>query len=318
MDKEPEDERVRITLEHYSRFPFPSTIRTQLPDWLPRRMRNWLIKPKGKRYERALAQLVPPEKRATGRLLDAGCGTGEITVTVATRQRWGEIMGIDLTPRSLEIAEQYAKSQDVKVEFRRSNLLDASTLPEGPFTAITCLGVVHHLPNPAEGLANLAGLLAEDGVMLLYFYGRLGRVGYCRRQELVSLLAPDEENLDARFQAVKQLGFLRKPPGGVRGLVLRSLGVKADEMVYSRAMDDYANANEKQYSATELVDLLAEAGLEVVRWFRGIPERASDMLPKDVAARIESLPERERLHAMDLALSPAQYTVGVRRIQPKV
>ena len=44
----------------------------------------------------------------------------------------------------------------------------------------------------------------------------------------------------------------------------------------------------------------------------GGPARAADVFPPDVAARVEALPEPERLQALDLVCQPASFVVGAR------
>lgn len=55
------------------------------------------------------------------------------------------------------------------------------------FDKVVCTGVLHHLPDPDEGLRALQDVLNPDGVMHLMVYAAYGRSGvymlqeYCRR-----------------------------------------------------------------------------------------------------------------------------------------
>ncbi len=310
------DASVRATLAHYSRYPYPYSLAVQLPRWLPRFVRRWLVSPKGGRIVRYLDRLVPAERRARGRLLDAGCGTGEVVTTIATAQRWRAVTAIDLTPRSLQLAEQFARSFGAEVTFRQANLCDAATLPRdaGPFDVITSLGVLHYLPDPAVGLANLRDLLAPDGVMLLYFYGTPGRRELLRRQQVLSLLCPDARDLDAKLQVANRLGWGgMEKQRGPRALLTRLLGGSPEAAAASRAMDDLAQSEEQTYTARELVLLLRRAELRVTRWLRGHPASAHEVLPPDLAQRVEALPELERLDALDLLCTPGAFVVAAQR-----
>ncbi len=59
----------------------------------------------------------------TGALLDAGCGTGEHAMLAA--RRGAEALGIDVSPRAIEIARRKASERGVETSFR---VLDARRL----------------------------------------------------------------------------------------------------------------------------------------------------------------------------------------------
>ena len=48
---------------------------------------------------------------------------------------------------------------------------------DGSFDFVSCLGVLHHLEDPAAGFHELARLLAPGGTMLLYLYSRPTALG---------------------------------------------------------------------------------------------------------------------------------------------
>ncbi len=58
----------------------------------------------------------------------------------------------------------------------------------GKFDYIDCCGVLHHLPDPAAGLAILRGALNDDGGIGLMVYGAFGRTGVYHLQEALRLL----------------------------------------------------------------------------------------------------------------------------------
>ena len=79
---------------------------------------------------------LPPE----GHILDAGCGPGRYTVTLA--KRGYTLTGLDLTPHLLEIAREQAEKAGVTdlVKLQEGSVEDLSTFEDGTFDAVMCLG----------------------------------------------------------------------------------------------------------------------------------------------------------------------------------
>jgi ubiquinone/menaquinone biosynthesis C-methylase UbiE len=100
---------------------------------------------------------VAPYRRLTGsefapqRALDFGCGVGRMTF--AMRNYAGEVVGVDVAPRMLDVAREQALARNVtNVEFR-------STLPDEPVDWVASMIVLQHIP-PARGHAILEQLVA--------------------------------------------------------------------------------------------------------------------------------------------------------------
>ena len=83
----------------------------------------------------------------TGSLLDAGCGTGEHTILAA---RYGaRALGIDVSPRAIEIARRKTAESGVDTSFRVLNALHLVTLGEA-FDTIIDSGLFHAFDNAAR------------------------------------------------------------------------------------------------------------------------------------------------------------------------
>ena len=81
-----------------------------------------------------------------------------------------------------------AADPGVRVRLVRGSLLDLSSLELGRFDYVNCVGVTHHLPDPAAALRGLAKhALAPGGGLGLMVYGTLGRGGVYETQALKSL-----------------------------------------------------------------------------------------------------------------------------------
>jgi trans-aconitate 2-methyltransferase len=84
-----------------------------------------------------LVGLVDPPP-AGGRVVDLGCGTGEITATLVERWRPGEVVGIDSSPAML--AEAAPRAGGV-LRFERGDLADPAV--EGRFDVIVSNAALH-------------------------------------------------------------------------------------------------------------------------------------------------------------------------------
>jgi 2-polyprenyl-3-methyl-5-hydroxy-6-metoxy-1,4-benzoquinol methylase len=112
-------------------------------------------------YRRALDSFGPLFADGSGRrLLDYGCGVG-LFLQVA-RERGFDAFGVDLAPDAVQ-------------EARRRGLAawlgapeDVPEIAAGDFDVVTLWSVLAHLPRPVADLSRLRGLLAHDGVLLVY------------------------------------------------------------------------------------------------------------------------------------------------------
>lgn len=99
--------------------------------------------------------------------LDAGCGKGRYTFFTA--HHLGQLVAMDGS-LAVEAAVRNLRSIN-NVTIVRSDLRSAPFAPES-FDFISCLGVLHHLAEPEEGLKKLVDLLVPGGLMLIYVYSR--------------------------------------------------------------------------------------------------------------------------------------------------
>jgi|SRR5579875_302786 len=97
---------------------------------------------------------------------DAGCGSGRWAPLVA--KRVGHLHCIDAAPAALAVARQrLATFPNVTI---REAALDAMPLGDNSMDFGYSLGVLHHLPDPAAGLAACVAKLKPGAPMLVYIY----------------------------------------------------------------------------------------------------------------------------------------------------
>lgn len=111
-------------------------------------------------------------------VLEAGCGVGSQTVTLARRSPDTAFTAIDVSAASVAEARRRAADAGLaNVEFRQGDIFD---LPFGPgsFDHVFACFVLEHLPRPLEALAALRTLLRPGGTITViegdhgsaYFY----------------------------------------------------------------------------------------------------------------------------------------------------
>ena len=122
----------------------------------------------GRSLERYLRE-NPLPLPAGARVLDAGCGTGLLTLAfLRVHERPADIASIDLSLRSLQTARRAAdklpKGPRRRVAFAQSNAL-ALPFADETFDLVLTSGVLEYLPL-REGLGELARVLAPGGHLL--------------------------------------------------------------------------------------------------------------------------------------------------------
>jgi len=144
------------------------------------------------------------------RALVAGGGSGDATVMLAQQMasagRAGDVTWLDRSAAARRVAEARVAARKLgNVIFQEASLLDLSGSGLGPYDYIDCCGVLHHLPDPLEGLKVLVSVLAPGGGLGLMVYAPHGRTGVYMAQDALRLLAPPSEAPAARVEVAKRL-----------------------------------------------------------------------------------------------------------------
>jgi ubiquinone/menaquinone biosynthesis C-methylase UbiE len=121
-------------------------------------------------HGQAALTLFPPERGA--RVLDVGCGFGDMTQVLADRVGpEGEVLGVDVSPRFVETARE--ESEGAGVTNARFLVADVQTDPlGGPYDiAFSRFGTMF-FANPVAALRNVRGALAPDGRLVMVVWRR--------------------------------------------------------------------------------------------------------------------------------------------------
>ncbi len=124
-----------------------------------------------RQFQRQVAQgefaLNPFELEALphlrGRLLDFGCGLGNLSLEAA--RRGCRVVSVDGSPTAVERIRRAAAAEELPVEAVRAEL--AEYRPEGEFDSVAAIGILMFFPEPRahELLARLQAAVKPGGVL---------------------------------------------------------------------------------------------------------------------------------------------------------
>lgn len=248
------------------------------------------------------------------KILDAGCGTGFSTMKLAQQNPGAEIIGIDISSKSLEIASLRVKKishlldPNTKITLLKMDLLNLDSLKE-KFDFIVSTGVIHHLSDPQKGLKNLVKKLKDDGIIHLLLYAKYPRHYINLTQRAIKILQLNQNDLQEGLKIGREfINFL--PEDHPLKIDYKKHLEKFSENIsiessYSDSyfIDTYLNVNETSYTIDEIFDLLERTNLkfccfkdefhwDILKYFESNPlllERVKKLSSKDKYKLIELL-----------------------------
>jgi SAM-dependent methyltransferase len=163
------------------------------------------------------------------------------------------------------------------------------------FDFIDTSGVLHHLPNPAEGLKALKQVLRPEGVIFIMLYGQYGRTGVYMMQHLFNLLGLQQEEGDVQL-AKEALSSLKSDH------MLHSYLTMAPVTYDADLVDTFLHPQDRPYTVKDCLELVSESGLVFQGWHENYFYYPEGQVPGETAFynRVQSLPEQEIWQAMEL------------------
>ncbi len=169
------DTRVDAVRRFYEHAPFPG--------YPPRDSLAWLrARAERSEFARLLDRAIPGDAR----ILDGGCGTGQMSLYLARADR--VVIGADLTRASLQLGAAAARRYGLEgVQFIETDLHNPG-LRAGSFDVVYSSGVLHHTPDPRASFARIAQLARPGGMIVLGLYNAFARIPL-RLRRLVARLS---------------------------------------------------------------------------------------------------------------------------------
>lgn len=248
------------------------------------------------------------------RVLEVGCGSGYVSRHLV--ERGNQVVGIDIDPEAVAAARQVLD----EVHCCDLDVVDASSLVRGPFDVIILADVLEHVRHPDRVLADLLGLLTDDGRVLLSIPNvahvdvrLMLLLGEWRYQPL-GLLDDSHLRWFTRRSVSELLCTAGLEPVAVRRTLAGAFGTEI-ELDRSRIPDDLVAALLADPEATTF-QFVIEAARRGGDWSLLEPHQdAAPVLPDSGALRADRDAARSELAATGASLADAQRTVDELRVE---
>ena len=212
------------------------------------------------RAERSeFARLLDAAIPAGARVLEIGCGTGQMSLYLANAGR--RVIGADMTRASLQLGAAAARRFGVTgVQFVETDL-QRPGLRKGAFDVVYTSGVLHHTPDPRRSFETILPLLAPGGIIVLGLYNAFARLPLRLRRVIARLsgyrwIPFDPVLRDRRNEPARRQAWLR---------------------------DQYRHPEEHRHTAAEVRGWFTDNGVEYLRTYPSLMmgEKIEDLFSAD-------------------------------------
>lgn len=292
--------------QQFDNAPYP---RTPLEEF-PKNPRTIYIHSLVTAYYRRNQKVITPAGKV---ILDAGCGTGYKSLELAIANPGAKIVGIDLSPTSVDLARKRLQYHNIEnVEFHAIALEDLPSLGM-QFDYINNDEVLYLLPDPIAGLKAMKEVLKPEGIIRTNFHSSVQRVVYHRAQKLFKQLGfmqgtePEEE-----VKLVRETMHCLKDDVFMKMYGWSSNLENSDEAVLANYLLD----GDKGWTILELFEAIDDAGLELIsmvnwrEWDLLSLFDKVDELPMSVMMSLSEQSIPEQLHLYEL-LNPRHRLLDV-------
>ncbi|HEX9664819.1 MAG TPA: class I SAM-dependent methyltransferase [Patescibacteria group bacterium] len=121
--------------------------------------------PYQKLLQRVIRAIGPPDQ--TLKILDAGCGTGNLEMFINQQAINAAIIGVDSTPAMLAIARKKNRASRKNCRFQPADLNQTLPFEDSAFDVVVAINVLYALAQPLESLKEFWRILRPEGRLII-------------------------------------------------------------------------------------------------------------------------------------------------------
>ncbi len=261
---------------------------------------NWVTA-----YYRRNQAIAPPDPID---ILDVGCGSGYKTLTLALANPTARVLGVDLSPVSIDLAQKrldYHQLGD-RTAFQVLAMADLPELAAAgqSFDYINCDELLYLQPDPADGLRAMQAVLKPHGIIRANLHSFYQRIDYFKAQEMAQMLGLMDDN-----------------PGEFEIEILADILNALKDTTYTKAhtqwtpdrakdeeimLMNFLFQRDRGFTIPQLFDFIERGGLEFISmsnwqsWEIQHLFKDPENLPEVLAMSLPEVSEQDRLHFHDL------------------
>ena len=156
-------------MEKYMLDLFAENIQTQrqIPAWMVRLYLSFFQPPLGKTLRLDMVKDVLQSYQFAGkRVLDVGCGIGDLSFLMAARG--AEVVGVELDEEKVERATAIARRWKFQqLRFIAGDVMRLDQMGLGQFDVITCIALLEHIQQDEALLTQMLSLLRPGGLLVV-------------------------------------------------------------------------------------------------------------------------------------------------------
>jgi 2-polyprenyl-3-methyl-5-hydroxy-6-metoxy-1,4-benzoquinol methylase len=238
-------------------------------------------------------------------ILDAGCGTGYKSLTLALANPGAKVIGVDISEESVKLAEQRLAYHGIEnAEFHVCAVEDLPNLGV-TFDYISCDELLYLFSSPAAALKSMGSVLKPEGIIRSNLHCAFQRASLFRAQELFKIMGLMEDN--PREMEIEIATETMKALRDVVLLKSRTWNSSYEgEDAEGRMLMNYLFQGDKGYTIRDMFTAFKDANLEFVKmvnwhkWNLLDLFKEPDNLPAYWAMSLPQVSEEDQLYLFEL------------------
>lgn len=147
------------------------------------------------------------------KILDVGCGTGEILKSITERYSFAQLYGLDISEEMLKQANDKLKGTATLILGDAENI----TLETNSFDLLLCTDSFHHYPNPQQAISEFYRVLKHGKFLLIADYWKPFPI-----RQIMNLFISYSNERDVKIYSKKEIiEFLKQ--GGFQEIIYKKI-----------------------------------------------------------------------------------------------